>query len=48
MSPVNGIDVEALGQFADGVSEDVAQGNVQFAVKTPALRLGRVSRIFVS
>ncbi|GAA4296357.1 OsmC family protein [Mycobacterium paraffinicum] len=31
---MNGIDVEALGQFAETVSQDVSNGSVQFAVKT--------------
>jgi uncharacterized OsmC-like protein len=34
VSTLNGIDVDALGQFADGVSQDVSRGNVQFGVKT--------------
>lgn len=33
-APLNGIDVEALGRFAEGVSQDASTGNVQFAVKT--------------
>lgn len=33
-APINGIDVEALGQFAAGVGQDASAGNLQFSVKT--------------